>query len=920
MAAPRKNVLVFPTGGIDKKFALQFQRPFTTPDAANVRSNDTLERRERGGSRPGLGKAYALEMGALWTANNNIAGAGTITDNTDTDGTTELSLPVRALNGTSDDFDSTMVGLTLRFLASGNEYLVVNNVSASTIDLLGNAFAEDLTASFTYVEAGSQQINMATLMRSTNVTGRSQFSNEFSSGTALGTQWTAANYPELFGGFIHQALAVTGPPIVSSGWAQASTAGSPQGTNLDGPPFYAALLDDLGMDDSAGYVIGLKFLSTTSYESFTIYAKSDGDVTGNASDYNGLVVAKMVVRGGISDFSLIVDSTLVATATKYTGTSGWFELRYSGASKVFELYVSDTDEVIITYDASGDTLNDASQVGFGLSQNSISAGSGVDIFQVSYTAASGGFPPDGLMLASGGILYRESTAGTLAVADSGHSFGNLAHDRQLMAVDRLSKLYIADNGAVRKEDKTASPNQTGSVATKFLDDSGVLDWTQLAINVEGDVVEISNITTGAGIFVSPFTSGVFGVSAVHATNGVTLKDLSTGTDITDSDTITKCNYRILRGTKVYDSTTNTLSLYTATAGSGDPPIGCDIITLWLDRIVMAGDPNNPGVWYMSQTSDPLNWDYLATVLAVGDAVASISTDSDVGGLSVPITALIAYSDDYLIIGTSTGMWLIKGDPILGNPLTNISYTIGIVDKLAWTIDANGRLYWLSREGVFTLGPGAFGEPQEVSERPLPQALKNVNVEDNNVSMAYDSEANGIHIFVSSKVAGTSAHYFMHIDIGAFWPIEIPTGHDPAVALYHPTSNAVMLGCRDGFARKFDDAFQDDDGTEISSRVLIGPIALGRNSSESGLLESLQGVLDDTSGDVDWSVHLGDTPEEAFNAAAFASGTWSAGLNYLDRPSGRGSFAYVRLANNTTTAWSMDYINLVRRTAGGVSKR
>jgi hypothetical protein len=53
----------FPVGGVVKRYGYQSQPPYTTPDALNVRPYDTIEGRERGGSRPGLVKAFVGQLG-----------------------------------------------------------------------------------------------------------------------------------------------------------------------------------------------------------------------------------------------------------------------------------------------------------------------------------------------------------------------------------------------------------------------------------------------------------------------------------------------------------------------------------------------------------------------------------------------------------------------------------------------------------------------------------------------------------------------------------------------------------------------------------------------------------------------------------------------------------------------------------------
>ena len=56
--------LRFPAGGLVRQSGYLSHHPFTTADCNNVRATDVLERRERGGRRPGLVKAYASRLSA----------------------------------------------------------------------------------------------------------------------------------------------------------------------------------------------------------------------------------------------------------------------------------------------------------------------------------------------------------------------------------------------------------------------------------------------------------------------------------------------------------------------------------------------------------------------------------------------------------------------------------------------------------------------------------------------------------------------------------------------------------------------------------------------------------------------------------------------------------------------------------------
>ena len=60
--------LNFPIKGIHKGAAGSAQPEFTSPDMNNVRPYDALERRVRGGQRPGLSKLYSQQIAGTATA------------------------------------------------------------------------------------------------------------------------------------------------------------------------------------------------------------------------------------------------------------------------------------------------------------------------------------------------------------------------------------------------------------------------------------------------------------------------------------------------------------------------------------------------------------------------------------------------------------------------------------------------------------------------------------------------------------------------------------------------------------------------------------------------------------------------------------------------------------------------------------
>jgi hypothetical protein len=62
MPEPVVTDMPFPVSGLATDDAYAEQRPGTTPDAVNVRTQDSFEDRARGGSRPGLAKYISQRL------------------------------------------------------------------------------------------------------------------------------------------------------------------------------------------------------------------------------------------------------------------------------------------------------------------------------------------------------------------------------------------------------------------------------------------------------------------------------------------------------------------------------------------------------------------------------------------------------------------------------------------------------------------------------------------------------------------------------------------------------------------------------------------------------------------------------------------------------------------------------------------
>lgn len=647
-----------------------------------------------------------------------------------------------------------------------------------------------------------------------------------------------------------------------------------------------------GFDSTQAYMIEV-FIATYNgehhgvYEIFGMLDASDPE-----PETNGFV-ATLTISGSSGGGTLALskyaagvetevdDGTSSATAAQ----SGWFSVLVNGTTVTCYWL----GEAIATGTVSGLA---GTRQGFGISCTVEGGIALIDQYRTRYYKTTDTQARNNLLVASSnGLLYKENETGGLTQVTSDLT---LASDSMLHAQDYLQKLYIADNAAPRV---TGTDGETTSGV--LADAAGTADWSTYSISADDDVVVLSNSTGSC-------TDGIYEITSVAAA-GVTLT-----TDPGDGT----CSYRIERGAKIYDPTTNAMTLWIADSGKGDVPAGCPVICAYRDRMCLAGAADNPHLWYMSRQGDPQDWD----TGQLDSARAVAGSSSDAGQIGQPINAMIAHSDDYLVFGCQNSLWILRGDPAYGGMIDNLSNQIGIVDKGAWCKGPNGEIIFLSRDGIYELPPGAQQYPRSVSRELLPQELIDVSSNIYTVNMAYDARLRVVHIYLSSENAQTVLHWIFDYESKTFWPINLEGDYDPtAICEYYSDINeesSVLLGGRDGYIRKYSPYFETDGGNQIDSYVMLGPIRMGGNDYEDGMISEIYGKLAEDSGDVDWGIYTADTAEGAVMAStAAASGTWVAGLNYKEHPRVRGGSMIVKLSGAESVKWAYESGSVIREYAG-----
>ncbi len=354
--------------------------------------------------------------------------------------------------------------------------------------------------------------------------------------------------------------------------------------------------------------------------------------------------------------------------------------------------------------------------------------------------------------------------------------------------------------------------------------------------------------------------------------------------------------------KYYHPATNAVLPWTASAGTlpvdtaGNKP---RLIATWNGRTVLSGLPYDPQNWFMSASGDPTNFDYNPSPTVETQAVAG--NNSPAGHVGDVITALIPYNDDVLIFGGDHTIWQMTGDPMAGGRIDRISDITGIAWGNAWCKTPNGGIYFFGSRGSvyylnFSAVAAAEGQQLNRVSQAIDQELSQLNMGAVVVRMAYEDRWQGLNVFISALDGSASTHYYYDEQTQSWWSDQYANNaHNPFCVLVFdgdaPDDRNVLLGDQDGWVRQFSDSALDDDGTIISSSVLVGP-----NGFKGGweyMLNDLQADIDLTGGSVNWGIKPGFSAQTALQAPLLFSGTFGVGRNHSQAVRAAGIACYVQ---------------------------
>lgn len=329
----------------------------------------------------------------------------------------------------------------------------------------------------------------------------------------------------------------------------------------------------------------------------------------------------------------------------------------------------------------------------------------------------------------------------------------------------------------------------------------------------------------------------------------------------------------------------------ATKTFGSLPAKAYLGCLYRGRAVLSGNPEYPHQWYMSRQSDIWDYAYLAS-----DAQSPVvGNNADAGECGDIIRCLVPYKDDYLIFGCATTIWVLRGDPAAGGSLDEVDLTVGMFGANSWCFDGEGNLYFWGTGGMYIM-PVGFGQIKCLTENTLPNIIKDEDASPSThrITMGYDRKRRGVLVCITKLSDGTNSNYWYDLRTGGFFPESYPEECGPYSLFYYAANDKdyadLLVGCKDGYVRKFLDTAKDDDkgaSNEIISSYCTLPIQpLSSDGDNEGKLNSLTvtnaggaagGTELDTDG-IDYKFYVADDAETCLEKMK-ATVTWATATLY-----------------------------------------
>ena len=531
-----------------------------------------------------------------------------------------------------------------------------------------------------------------------------------------------------------------------------------------------------------------------------------------------------------------------------------------------------------------------------------------------------------LVAAGNDDIYYEDldvAAGTMTELDT--SGGAIDTSDQLNMFEAFQKVFVVNGTNLKVADFVNYKLSTADIRPNDVTNVAPIKGTVLTGGTTGAkmLVDYCDATNGAALVYGYVISGTFDDD----------DEVVTGTNA--SGTVTAVSFTLdaapVANPHWYDWT-----VFNNDTAYGTMPTKAYLGCLYRGRCVLAGNANYPHQWYMSKTADPFNWVYAST-----DPLSAVAgNNADAGEIGDIIRALVPYKDEYLLFGCASSLWMLTGDPAGGGVITEIDLTVGMFGANSWCFDGDGNLYFWGTGGIYK-SPLGFRSVENLTEIHLPDLLadEDVNSTTHRITMGYDIKRHGIVICITKLSDGTNSNYWYDLKLKGFFPETYPE-ECGAYSQYYYSANDndyadLLVGCKDGYIRKFDNDKDDDIGgsDEAINSYAVWPIQhLSEDNDKQGKLTSLTiecaggaagGAFDDTDG-VSYDIHVADDAETLIEdirdgATPIATGTLTGtGRKARIRTKLRGAWLGIKFYNSTSTeTWAINRVFATIQEAGRI---
>ncbi|KKK52668.1 hypothetical protein LCGC14_3102590, partial [marine sediment metagenome] len=220
---------------------------------------------------------------------------------------------------------------------------------------------------------------------------------------------------------------------------------------------------------------------------------------------------------------------------------------------------------------------------------------------------------------------------------------------------------------------------------------------------------------------------------------------------------------------------------------GTMPEKAYLICVYRGRLTLAGDPQYSNQWYMSAVANPFNFLY-----GTDDPMSAVAgNNADAGQCPDIVRSLISFHDDYLIFGCASTIWILRGDPVAGGSLDNLSDTTGMFGANSWCFDDMRNLYFWGSGGLYMI-KSDFSGIRNLTEMVLPNIIDNeaADPSTHRITMGYDKKRHGIVVAITLLADGSNSNYFYSFKTKGFYQESYPNQCGPYSIFYYDANNTT----------------------------------------------------------------------------------------------------------------------------------